>query len=196
MPTGYTHNIPEGITYREFMLQCVRAMGVLITMRDDPASAPIPKAIKPSPYHKDRIAKAEEELARLEGLSMIEIEQECEDSNAAALRSYQEQRARSQHIRNAYEAMLTQVHEWEPPTEDHQGFKKFMAEQITESIRFDCHDIAEPVPSTPLDWHTRALEAAARDLVYHQGEWAKEQKNAAGRSAWLTAFWESLPPEE
>lgn len=65
MPTGYTAPIYEGkqITFPEFAMQCARAFGALIDMRDDPMDSPIPDAFVPDTYHARELVKAREQLA-------------------------------------------------------------------------------------------------------------------------------------
>jgi hypothetical protein len=36
MPTGYTAAIGEGIEFDKFVMQCARAMGACVMMRDEP----------------------------------------------------------------------------------------------------------------------------------------------------------------
>lgn len=46
MPTGYTADLMEkGMEFKPFVLQCARAFGALITMRDDSLDAPSPKSL-------------------------------------------------------------------------------------------------------------------------------------------------------
>ena len=199
MPTGYTHNIPEGITLRQFMLQCVRAMGVLITMRDDPSDAPIPKDFEPDDYHLRGIQKAEAELARLKAMSPGEIEIACAKDNTKRIQEWESDQARCDLIRASYENMLSGVTTWAPPTSEHENFKKFMTEQITDSIKHDCNTSyyqKRAVGETPEEWRMDRLESAEDDINRHQKMWAEEKSRTAERNAWLKAFWNSLPPEE
>lgn len=40
MPTGYTADIKDGITFRDFALRCARAFGATIMQRDEDISIP------------------------------------------------------------------------------------------------------------------------------------------------------------
>jgi len=198
MPTGYTHNIPEGITPRQFFLQCVRAMGICTTMRDDPSDAPIPKEFEVSKHHLNALKGAETSLALLRAMTPADIEIACAKNNAERLATWMKEKAKADHTRAAYEKMLTVVWAWTPPTPEHEGFKKFMVEQITESIKYDCDSSyykERLAPQMPGDWHKNRLEAAEGDIKYHTRNWAEEQERNAQRNAWLKAFWDSLPPE-
>lgn len=65
MPTGYTANVHDGITFEQFVWQCARGMGALVTMRDEPTGAPIPERFEPSDYNAKRLQEAKDELVRL-----------------------------------------------------------------------------------------------------------------------------------
>ena len=77
MPTGYTSDIEKGITFNEFTMQCARAFGACISMRDDPGDKPIPKEFKPSTYHIEGIKKAKEKMVQLKKMSLETATQEA-----------------------------------------------------------------------------------------------------------------------
>jgi len=55
MASGYVHKmLDDKQDFRTFAMSCARAFGALITMRDEPADAPIPDEFKPDPYHMER----------------------------------------------------------------------------------------------------------------------------------------------
>ena len=59
MPTGYTATLVEhGQTFPEFAMQCAKAFGACITLRDEPFDAPIPTKFKASTWHTKQQAKA------------------------------------------------------------------------------------------------------------------------------------------
>ena len=72
MPTGYTAAIADGVTFEQFALNCARAFGALIDMRDEPSDAPIPERFEPSNYHEKKIAEINDELVRLKEMSQDE----------------------------------------------------------------------------------------------------------------------------
>lgn len=67
MPTGYTANIKNGITFEEFALDCARNFGALIIMRDEPKDAPIPEQFEASKHHEEATSKYLEELNQVFG---------------------------------------------------------------------------------------------------------------------------------
>ena len=65
--TGITHGI-EDRTYKgpkDFLKMCLRSFGVLVSMRDEPMSAPIPTELKVSDYYSDELKESQEELEKL-----------------------------------------------------------------------------------------------------------------------------------
>ena len=133
MPTGYTAAIADDITFDDFVMRCARGMGALVMMRDEPADAPIPERFEPSDYHLKRIAEASASLIRLAGMTEAETEQAASDAHETAVAEQAEAIHRKDMLYEKYNAMLAKVKAWKPPSDDHEGFKKFMVEQITGS---------------------------------------------------------------
>ena len=194
MPTGYTAAVLEGITFNEFAMRCVRAMGVAVTMRDEPSSTPIPERFEPSPFYAEKTAKARAELERLQGLSPEQAEQEA-DKDFSRLTE-----ARNKFIRECdesrvkYTAMLESVRAWAPPTPDHEGFKEFMLKQLDTSIDHDCDTsfYDEPARQTGSEWLASQI-AMQRGLVERCGRMAQEEvERVTGRNEWLRQLRESL----
>jgi hypothetical protein len=120
MPTGYTDQIKDGISFEEFAWGCARAFGALIMMRDEPADAPIPE-FKPSEYAQKVIAESE---ARLSELQSMDEQQIAAASIAEYEREYKQVEKWNQdksELRDKYAAMLSKVLAWNPPTPEHQG---------------------------------------------------------------------------
>lgn len=172
MPTGYTAIIADGVDFQTFVMKCARAMGALITMRDDPDSAKIPEKFEPSDYHPKEIKKAQAMLAQLSKMSL-------KQSQHAAQKSYEDELTRRQLrisedgiLRQKYNEMLNKVRAWQPPSPDHIEFKKFMIGQIEGSIKQDCSLLAyyrsQPIPLlTAQEWLKKEQDQALRDLEYH-----------------------------
>lgn len=196
MPTGYTAGVADGkiTTFRQFALQCARAMGALVMMRDEPFDAPIPDEMRPdTKYYDERIAEARAILERLPTLTAEECEAEAEKAHAEALAAHDRHQAERRETQARYEAMLEKVRAWTPPTSDHVGMREFMQEQLVESIRFDCGTSSPPpVKKSGREWRLEQIEAASRRLQYMTAERAKEIARTAERNAWLKALRESL----
>lgn len=170
MPTGYTSELHDGEqTFTDFVLTCARGMGALITMRDEPMDAPIPDEFTPSMrYYLDSKASAEARLEALRAMTPEDIFRANQNDRAAVLAERAKEAVKRHDMRKRYEAMVAQVEAWEPPTEDHVGLKKFMLEQLHESIRFDCGDVSwPPMPAEdPAEWFEAEIAQAERDIAY------------------------------
>lgn len=193
MPTGYTAAVVDGkITeFPEFALQCARAFGALIMMRDDPSDAPIPDEFKPSDYNERRLAEARLKLKTLQSMTP-------EEAEAASLAAYEELAAsnaeyerRCQVEDDRLNAMLTRVHAWTPPTSQHVEMKQFMIEQLAISF----NGKYRPTPAEKLsgaEWMEKELKQAHHDIGYHAGEQAKEIERANSRTEWVRTLRNSL----
>lgn len=195
MPTGYTADVADGkITdFRSFALQCARAFGALITMRDEPYSAPIPEAFEPSEYHAAKAAEAEKRLLDIEAMTPEQIASAYSVAMQKMRQDHENELARDAEISGRYKAMLEKVSTWEPPTSEHVELKKFMQSQLEESIRFDCGFSREMVLPTEAEWFVARMDDARRSLAYYRKEQAAEIERVRGHNEWLANLRKSLP---
>lgn len=195
MPTGYTADVGDGkvTDFNTFALRCARAMGALIMMRDDDMDAPIPEEFKPSDYNAKALVQARADLVAAEAMSLVEAEAAAEAEHSEALKSWRESRERTKATLARYQAMRAKVFDWQPPTADHVEFRKFMVDQLDESIRFDCNDYGKPKMAVPPEaWRDARIEKAKRDIAYHEEAHAKELERTKSRNEWVRALRESL----
>ncbi len=189
MPTGYTADIKDGISFKTFALNCARAFGACVLLRDEPAGGDqIPDEFTPSDYHSKAAQKAREELAHLLTLTPAQRNQ-CankawDDAETARMQMLDERRK----TREAYEVMLAQVDAWSPPTGDHAGLQDFMRDQIQQSIKFDCGGEYGTKPTPRLtggEWAASESARLNRDIGYHEAAHAEECQRAADRTKWV-----------
>lgn len=195
MPTGYTADIPKGITFEQYALNCARAFGALVTMRDDPKDAPIPDELQPSSHSSDLLKKVKARLAELESMAEEDIEREAERSHRDAEKHRLGRLDEIAKQEAAYREMLAKVNSWTCPTPDHQEFGNFMREQIEKTIDFDCDAkyYSEPTPRlTGMQWLESQIAQALRDIAYHEKSYAEEVERTNQRNAWIKALRESL----
>lgn len=198
MPTGYTYKVQNGevTTLREYAMNCARAFGALIEMRDDPSDAPIPDYFAPSEYHLIAEQKAWKELAKLERMSPADAQAACQRQHSADMAAWRSQCDRVALERVRYRAMLLEVAGWRPPTKEHIRFHTFMIEQLTSSIDFDCSPVGEYSPMPRLkrwpEWLEKAKAQALKDIEYHQREYSKELVRTGERNTWVGKLRESL----
>lgn len=196
MPTGYTFNVVDGtITeLKPFALQCARAFGALISMRDDPSDKPIPDEFKPSSYHTEQLELARQKLAELKAMSAEQIALAAkvfaEQKEADNRRYYEERKAENARI----DAMVQKVLLWEPPSKDHVGIKDFMLEQLQTSrnnLSFSEKELGKP-RLTPTAWYNAAIDVATHDIEYHSKNQREEEERAASRTKWIKELKKSL----
>lgn len=196
MPTGYTADIKDGISFKTFAMNCARAFGACVTLRDEPGGGDkIPEAFEASDYHAQQVEKALAALAEFHAMSpsqhMREASKAWDEAETRRIVRLDEMRAQ----RKAYEDMLSKVKAWAPPTPEHDGLKEFMHTQIAQSIDFDCDEsyYSTPTPRlTGAQWAAQRLEKLERDLAYQLREQAAEIERASGRTAWVKALRASL----
>jgi hypothetical protein len=146
-----------------------------------------------SPFYVRHRDEARARVAALEVLGPAEAEQHAEETFSAALRSY-EQREREQSAEQGrYEAMLLRVEAWEPPTSEHEGLKRFMAEQLRSSMSFDRYKSPGPQRLTGPIWLAEEREKAARELEHAEEALREEEERCRDANAWIDALDASLP---
>lgn len=198
MPSGYTAAIADGITFKDFLMSCARAFGATITMRDDPADAPIPDEFQPSEWNKEQLEKAKANLAEIEALTDEQCAARLEKEKADSREYHAAELAKDSGLRQKYDTMLAQVQAWTPPSPEHEGIKKFMVDQIQDSIRFDCgstyhQDAMEALERlTPEAWRAKQIEDAKWSIDYHAKQWDEEVARVAQRNRWIRQLRESI----
>ena len=194
MPTGYTAAIKGGISFKQFAMDCARAFGACVMLRDEPGGGEsIPEKLMPSTYSKDALEAAKLRLARLEAMTPIAClmarNREHGENEARRLARIEEDAS----LLKKYKAMRANVESWTPPTVDHSGIKEFMIKQIDESIRFDCGFYDDPgAEKSPDEWHKGAIRKQLNDIAYHTKSYAEEVERTNQRNAWIKALRDSL----
>lgn len=193
MPTGYTANIGDGMTFEEYALGCARAFGALLQMRDEPMDAKIPEEFQPSTYHLESLDRARTRLKAAESMTIAEAEIAAGREHDDAVESWNRSNSKREELRLKYEKMLSRVRAWIPPSPEHREYKRFMESQIEESIRFDCgFSISRPVRLNGPEWAAKEIEKAQKDIDYHTEQHQKEVERVEGANRWVRQLRESL----
>lgn len=196
MPTGYTEGVQKGrITeFPEFALLCARAMGACVMLRDEPLSSDIPE-FKPSTYYLEALEKAKREYDEWENMTEEQRFATYESECAKNIEMANKYIAQEQVEKSRYEAMLEQVHRFEPPTADHVGLKNFMIEQLTDSIKFDCgSDYWEEMKKAVSfeEWESTKHDELYSNIGRYAKEWEEEQTRTVSRNKWIKQLREAL----
>jgi len=189
MPTGYTAKLmEEGQTFQEFIMGCARAFGALIEMRDDPADAPIPEKFEPSDYYSKRIVESTEELARLQSMDDAQKEAFGKSARYAAIRSYLMRLRKARNENARLDDMAAQIDEWTPPTQEHQGLKDFMLQQIDVSkneLDYNKTALADAEKKPAMAYYVSAVSEAAYSIKRSTERHAEEIERANERTEWV-----------
>lgn len=192
MPTGYTSAVKDGtITeFSKFAMQCARAMGATVTMRDEPHDKEIPEVFMPSPYYLERVAEVEGKIEHLKSLSDRERQDVYESNCAKKKEQHLIYRGVQAEEKERYEAMLEKVRAWEPPTADHEGLKTFMVDQLVSSIDFDCSSYPLSLP----EFKSRddEMNDLLKELADAKARYAEEIERVSSRNRWLRELRKSL----
>lgn len=196
MPTGYTSRLCDGPqTFEEFAMDCARAFGACMTLRD--SERPIPEEFKPSDYHEKEVAEAQRKLAFFDALDGYPAERLAIAEYRDAITAYEKTKEDNRALRDRLGAMARDVREWKPPTPDHAGMKKFMLEQLETTAEFDGRDLdSKPRLVSGADYRLAGIEKALKAIAYHTAEHQKEVERCRSRSAWVRALRESLKATE
>lgn len=201
MPSYYTEPVGKGELedFSQFALKCSRAMGVAIMQRDEDAGAPLRVERELNTHYRDKAAEYATEVRRLEALTDDELMEEQRASVARINADKAASLERGEATVARYEAMLRQVNAWEPPTPEHENFKKFMQDQLTESIKFDgpgswAREVAVVVAAE--SWRAEQLLHARRMRDSYERDWVEEQERCESRARWVEEFLRSLPDPE
>lgn len=195
MPTGYTADLMDGkiVNFNQFALQCARAFGALIEMRDERHDAPIPDEFKPNDCNQKRLEEARQRNVELQNMTVEQVQTACskdyEESCASRDRYKRDEKLQNDRL----EAMEKQVLAWQPPSANHVEMKKFMLDQIRISKHDSSYyDRAAVKKLEPKEWLQAQLEKTQEDIGYHAAEHEKEIERTKGRNLWIKQLRESL----
>ena len=197
MSTGYTCVIEEGASFEEFVLRCARRFGALVHMRDDPLNEPIPDEVPRSNFYEQALAKAEKNLSRLKSMTVEEANQKALEDHKEVVKSCKQRVKEKRDLYEKYRDMLIKVEAWNPPTKDHVELKKFMVQQILDSIDFDCNEtiVYNNCPKNPMtgqEWLDFWIKETEKDIKYYKKEREKDLERARKKTEWIQNLKKSL----
>jgi len=198
MPTGYTIDIAKGISFKQFALNCARAFGYCIEMRGEPFDKPIPDKFKPSTYHEKEIVKIKKELGKIEKIPLKKLNKLAKREYDQEITKIQQSLKEKNELHAKYSAMLDKVNAYQPPSPDHIEFKKFMTNQIRQSMEFDCKTIywINQLDKIKLlsgeQWQVKEIARLVRKLEYHLKGNQAEIDRTNDSNLWIKQLRESL----
>lgn len=200
MPSGYTAIVAEkdDVTFNEFAWRCARAMGALVLMRDEPIDAPIPEKFVPDDFYEKEVTLDKQRLDKLTNASQQELLAMYDERHREVDEYYQEHSRTKATMKQRYQAMLKLVRAWDPPTEEHDGFKEFMVNQLQESMDADCYEPEKPGPKMSFEeWRKAEIFHTKRDIERSEERHAEELRRTNARNEWVAALRKSVgnPPQ-
>ena len=163
MPTGYTADIANDISFKDFVLKAAEAFGF---GRSE-------EYFEESTYYTEMYNEAANRVIKLERMTREEklafATAEIEKETA----SVQSQFNQAILLKNKYEAMLEKVRSWNCGPEFVE-LKKFMVSQIEDSIVFDCvldyyiSDLTRLATVDKMAEYERILRSTQLDKEYYQ----------------------------
>lgn len=203
MPTGYTDPILKGkiTNFKDYAKLCMRAFGAAIHMRDDSLDIEYTKR-EPSQYHIDSLKSWEERLSELKSMTDEQLIEKRRNEIQDDINYHEKKVIECKENFTKLKSILDEVQSWEPPTEEHTGIKKFMIEQITETMKFDTDakyhvleikNHTEKLNSLDIDdVKIGYLEDAERNVKYHVSNNEDEIKRVNDSNKWVETFLNSL----
>ena len=191
MPTGYTSDIYNGkdVSFRDFALNCARAFGACVMQRDDPADEK-PKIMPEESYHADKL----KEIGKFKKPTKTKFNNYIKEQTAY----WQESIDKKKKLQIAYDIKIKEAQNWTPPTPEHEGLKKFMIEQLTESMKFDCDGDfyeSELISLKALTYEKYVLKEKSeyeRSIVFHTEYLKKDLNTIRQRNKWIQDLYNSL----
>ena len=188
MPTGYTAGVQDGTvtTFTEYAMECARAFGALVLMRDDPKK-PIPDEMPVNDYHLRRLDELRRELDELASMSPQQRDDAAEKAYRDAEQSRNDYIEQKRLHKERYERMLAFAKEFTPPTLEHVKYAEFLVSQLKDSVQFDCGDYEpeQPVMLCGQEWYESRLKELTDRINYHKKHHAEEVERTRSRNQWL-----------
>ena len=201
MPTGFTAPIYDGedITFEQFANSCLCNFGIYTRFEGKYPNLSIyeiPDKICPSDFYKKRYekAKAEYEKHLATPKTKEELEAEYIIYVNGVIKGNEDRVKENEALKNRYNAMLSKVRSWIPPSEDYKGIKDFMESQLIESLDFDCRHVSVENIIPKDKWIQE--QANRTDLIesmnYNLEHYNKSVVAAEKDTQWLKTFSESI----
>lgn len=203
MPTGYTEGILNGTTkdFKEYATMCMRAFGATIHMRDENLTKSYEKR-EPSDYYKKSLDDSIKELDFFYKLTDVEIVEKEKKSLEKCIKNYREYVIERKKNKKRLLIFLKEAYNFEPPTEEHVEFKKFMIEQIKKTIEWDCdykyyeNEILKTEDKInnidPIELRKKNIEYLNEDIIRAKQHYQEEIDRCNLSNNWVTDLTRTL----
>lgn len=208
MPTGYTAGILDGTitTFEQFALQCSRAFGATIHMRDESLDTPY-EPRTPSEYYFTSLQSQRKELEKMKTISDEEIVQEYESLLRESLEYHEEKLEKTKSNLKKLNSLLEAAKSWTPPTEEHDGIREYMIDQLELTIKADgdlSYHVDEIIQAKkeieegidPQVYRKERIKGIEDRISYYEIEHQKELERCKQSNRWMESLLESIKPKQ
>lgn len=196
---GYTWQLIEKqLSFPDFARLCARAFGALYHTKEEGLDVPIPKELEPNAHYLNRLRDAFIQEARLNVRPEEEWNKLFLSYKASCIQDMETGKKESQAKRDYMKNILTQVLNWEIPTEDHKNLKDFMIEQLESSIESVLEDgwyddqINKYETMTLEEWKEQEYDNLRRNIVFYAEAYSDEVKRVNKCNVWIKELHQSL----
>lgn len=197
MPTGYTACVKDGsvTTLRVFALRCARAFGVAADMRDEDPAVPVPeKVVARTARYDDDIRNGIKSLEEIQAMSLVDCELAAEAEYNERVEGDKRYAAEKRLSAERYQTMIVAVEAWNVGAELH-GLKKFMLEQLADSLKYDCgttFELPKPKQLTGREWREKKIKYLSEEIGRDYRHRAEVVARAAEHNEYLAALYAAL----
>ena len=187
MPTGYTDDLCEKeVPFETFVLRCARNFGALVRMRDEAMDAPIPERFEPNDFYDRQLVKNEAELAAVKEMTLEQAEGKAAEEYALAVAEHTRSMNRKAIIRERLLRVRVRVTLWVPPTADHVDLKRFMLQQIDETIKWDgTSHSSPPRMQSGKSWLADRIESLTKSVERSKEMRDEEHRRTEECNRWI-----------
>lgn len=204
MPTGYTAGIIDGeiTTFEQFATQCSRAFGATIHMRDNPLDSPY-EPRTPSQYYVNSLQSQREKLEETKTMTDEAIVQDFETLLKDSLEYHERELEKTKVNLGRLNSIMESAKSWVPPTEDHEGVRDYMIDQLEITIKADgdpSYHVNKIVQARkeleegidPKVYREEKIKEIEDRISYYEGEVQKELERCKQSNDWMDKFLESI----
>lgn len=205
--TGYTNELVEkNLDFPEFAKLCARSFGALVMMRDEPLDAKIVKDVEANDFYKKEITRKEKQLKKLLELknpaeAIKFAKNEIKNKINEIEKFSDEEKERREKNAKILEKTLEKARDYNPQSEKHIEFKKFVVDQLESSLNYEIGtknyyagevQYLKDSLETPIEYLANRIDTLRKEISYHKEKEEEEIKRTNERNLWINQLFESL----
>lgn len=193
MPSALTNDIYNGkpVTLAEFLLSAARGLWFCAHQLDEPLDQ-VPRPRPYPTYEKTVLKEAQQDFDRIQARSEDDWRAAYEEHLKTRAEYTQRRSEENRILRQRYDAMITQVEAWVPPTPSHQILKDFSLSQLYESRKYDVFESTLKDPPVFDDWKRDTLSFSRDSLKDAEERLREAEERQIAQNAWVKALYDNL----